>query len=241
MLMTTLLQQQAAELFDLTFSDAHVEAFDHFTTLLVDWNTRMNLTAITDPEGMRVRHFLDSLSIAHAFPLKDGMKVIDVGTGAGFPGLPLAILYPSIRVVLLESTGKKVAFLDHVIDELGLRNAYTVNARAEEAAHEQEHRAKYDLVLARAVARMPALMEYLLPFARKGGRCIAMKGVTAEEETNDARYALQILGGQVKRIDEVRLPGLDNAHYLVHIDKIEPTPRPYPRNPGTPTRSPLMP
>lgn len=239
-IMTTL-QTQAAELFNITLSDAQAAAFDHYAALLTEWNERINLTAIIEPDAVRVRHFLDSLSVVQVAPMATGMKLIDVGTGAGFPGIPLAIAYPDVSVMLMESTGKKVDFLDLVADELDLANVYTLRARAEEAGHDRTHRGQYDLVLARAVARMPALMEYLLPLARVGGRCVAMKGITAEDETKDATYALKLLGGKVERIESIQLPDVEDPHYLVVVQKTDATPKPYPRNPGTPTRKPLIP
>ncbi len=231
---------QAAALlgFDLT---ADVQAqFARYAEELIAWNEHTNLTAITAPAEVEVRHFLDSLTIARAADLHDGARVIDVGSGAGFPGLPLAIVYPNIRVSLLESTGKKIAFLNHVIQTLGLTNAVTVNARAEDAGQLPAHRAAYDLVLARAVARLPGLLEYLLPLAKVGGRCIAMKGVSAQAEARDAAPALRLLGGRLTGIEAVTLPGVDEPHYLVVVDKVAATPAAYPRKPGIPTRRPLI-
>jgi 16S rRNA (guanine527-N7)-methyltransferase len=230
--------QAAAGLgFDLT-ADAQAQ-FGRYADELIAWNEHTNLTAITAPSDVEVRHFLDSLTIARVADLKDGTRVIDVGSGAGFPGLPLAIVYPHIQVALLESTGKKIAFLDHMIQTLGLTNAFTVNARAEDAGQMPEHRAAYDLVLARAVARLPGLLEYLLPLAKVGGRCIAMKGSTAQTEAKDAAHALRLLGGRLTGIEAVTLPGVEEPHYLVVVDKVAATPAGYPRKPGIPTRKPI--
>jgi 16S rRNA (guanine527-N7)-methyltransferase len=235
----SLLQQQAADLFGIELTPDQITAFDRYLQELIAWNAHTNLTAIIEPDEVRVRHYLDSLSIVTVAPLQGDLRLIDIGTGAGFPGMALAIAFPHIHVTLLESTGKKIAFLDHVVKTLGLTNVKTLHARAEEAGRLPHQRASYDLVLARAVARMPALVEYMLPLARVGGRCIAMKGVTAEEETQDASHALQIIGGRLHRISAVQLPEVDQAHYLVVIEKTDATPKAYPRNPGTPTRKPL--
>lgn len=199
----------------------------------------MNLTAITEPDAVVVRHFLDSLSIVKAVELKAGMRLIDVGTGAGFPGMPLHIMTPGLHTVLSDSTGKKLTFLAHVITELGLEHIGTLHARAEDAGHISHHRASYDVVVARAVARLPTLVEYLLPLAKVGGVCVAMKGSTAFEEAKDAAVASQKLGGEVGEIIEIELPDVVDKHYLVCIRKTGKTPGQYPRKPGVPTREPL--
>lgn len=235
----TTLQQQAADLFGLQISGAQLAAFDTLAAELADWNQRINLTTITDPDEVRIRHFLDSLSLAAVVDFVDGAQVMDVGTGAGLPGLALAICFPQIHVVLNDATGKKLRFCQHVIDTLKLTNVSTLHARAEEAGQMKAHRERYDLVVARAVARLPGLVEYLLPLATVGGLCIAMKGQTAYVEAEDASEAIRVLGGQLDDIIEIDLPDVDDPHYLVLINKIRPTPRAYPRRPGIPTREPL--
>lgn len=233
------LSQQAAELFGITLTEVQAEQFAIYARELAAWNSHTNLTAITDEEGIQVRHFLDSLSVVSAAAPQPGQRVMDVGTGAGFPGLPLKIVFPQIQLTLLEATGKKVEFLNHVAAAMGLPGVTALHARAEEAGHMPTQRAAYDLVLARAVTRLPALVEYLLPLAKVGGRCIAMKGRTAFEEVRDSGRALNLLGGRVNEVLPVSLPGIDEARYLVIIEKVTPTPAPYPRAPGTPTRKPL--
>lgn len=233
------LAEQAAALFQLQLTPEQTARFEIYARELAAWNEKMNLTAITEPSDVQVRHFLDSLSVAQAVPLLPGTRLIDVGTGAGFPGLPLLIACPGIQVTLMEATGKKLAFLDHLAAVLGLQGVTTLHARAEEAGHLPEHRAAYDVAVARAVARLPSLVEYLLPLVKVGGRCIAMKGDTAYQEAADAQRALKTLGGRVQRIDKVLLPGVAEAHYLIIVEKVTPTPAIYPRKPGTPTREPL--
>ncbi len=233
------LAEQASALLGLTLTPEQETQFDLYASELAVWNQQVNLTAITDLDAVRVRHFLDSLTIAKAAALTPGLRVIDVGTGAGFPGLPLRIICPELRLTLLEATGKKVAFLEHVIDLLKLDNVTTLNSRAEDAGHEPTQRGAYDLVLARAVARLPSLLEYLLPFAKVGGLCIAMKGRTAQAEAANSSRALAVLGGKLRGIETFHLPEIEEPHHLVVIEKGTATPRDYPRKPGIPTRKPL--
>ncbi|MCC6804587.1 MAG: 16S rRNA (guanine(527)-N(7))-methyltransferase RsmG [Anaerolineae bacterium] len=230
---------EAAARLELALSPEQEVLFDLYARELAVWNEQVNLTAITDLDAVRVRHFLDSLTILRAVPLPPGTRVIDVGTGAGFPGLPLRIVCPEIHVTLLEATGKKVAFLQHLIDLFKLDGVTTVNARAEDAGHDPALRGMFDVVLARAVARLPSLLEYLLPFAKVGGVCIAMKGRTAQAEAGDSARALATLGGRIRSIETFHLLGIDEPHHLVIVEKTAPTPRDYPRKPGIPTRKPL--
>lgn len=229
----------AHELLGITLSADKLQGFETYARLLIEWNARVNLTAITDPPLVEIRHFLDSLSVLKAIPITAGMRAIDVGTGAGFPGLPLRMVVPGLHMTLLEATGKKTQFLKTVGDSLGLDALDVVNLRAEEAGQRPEHREQYDVVLARAVARMPALAEYLLPLCKIGGRCVALKGETAAAELHDAEKALRVLGGRSGGIVRVDLPETTEPHYLVILEKIAPTPVAFPRKPGLPTKKPL--
>lgn len=233
------LREEAAALLGIELTADHEAQFEVYTQALMEWNAHTNLTAITAPDDVRVRHFLDSLSVIKAVPMQPGLRLIDVGTGAGFPGLPLKIAYPDIHVALVDATGKKVAFLKHVIELLGLR-VEPIHARAEEVGHAPGHRASYDVVVARAVARLPSLLEYLLPLAKIGGVCVAMKGRTAHEEAADSKKALQRFGGTLREIIPVQLPGVEETHQLVVVEKTAHTPLAFPRKPGTPTSKPVI-
>ncbi|NLX09123.1 MAG: 16S rRNA (guanine(527)-N(7))-methyltransferase RsmG [Chloroflexi bacterium] len=233
------LVRASRELLNTELTPEMQRAFSIYADELLAWNEHTNLTAITAPEDVEMRHFLDSLSVLLAVPLTPGLRVIDVGTGAGFPGLPLRLLCPFIELTLLEATAKKTAFLEHIVSRLKLNNVRILTARAEEAGQDAATREKFDLVLARAVAQMPVLAEYLLPLCRVGGRCIAMKGETAVVEAQQAENALRILGGHVEKIIPVELPQVPDTHYLVVIQKVAATPEPYPRRPGIPAKRPL--
>jgi 16S rRNA (guanine527-N7)-methyltransferase len=235
-----LLYESARE-FGVELTQEQLDRFDAYYRHLVEWNTRINLTAITGREEVRVLHFLDSLSVACALPhdALAGRKLIDVGAGAGFPGVPLAIAFPGLRVTLLEATGKKAAFLDDLARALALDNVTTLRGRAEELGRREEYREQFDLAVARAVAQMRTLVEYTLPFVRANGIFVASKGIDASEETQAATGAIQLLGGRVKKLVPVVLPTLDAPRYLVVIGKVSPTPARYPRRTGVPSKRPL--
>ena len=234
------LPDAARDLLGVDLTPEQQAAFEHYTQELVTWNEqRANLTAIIDPLAVEIRHYLDSLSILKIAPMTAGLSVIDVGTGAGFPGLPLRIVAPSIKLALMEATGKKTQFLEHVCAQLKFNNVKVIHARAEDAGQDPAHREQYDLVVARSVAHMPILMEYLLPLCKVGGRVIAMKGESAAKEAQIAETAMRTLGGRLTSITPITLPHVAETHHLMLIDKTVTTPARFPRKPGLPSKNPL--
>lgn len=221
----------------LEFSEIQLQQFTAYYELLVETNKVMNLTAITEPKEVAVKHMIDSLL---AFDESFAGKVLaDVGTGAGFPGVPLKIYCPKLKVVLIDSLGKRLKFLENVITQLHLEDISCRHLRAEDAGHAKDLREKFDIVTARAVARLSVLAEYCLPLVKKGGTFIALKGSKYADEIIEGETAVKILGGKIISAEPVKLPGLDDGRAIVKINKLKSTPNIYPRKAGTPEKKPL--
>jgi 16S rRNA (guanine527-N7)-methyltransferase len=229
----------AQQLFSVQLTGRQVAALLTFENELLAWNENVNLTAIRDIEGIRTKHFLDSFSCVLAWKENPPKRLIDVGSGAGFPGIPLKILYPSMKLTLVESVGKKTAFCRHAVEILRLEAVEVLTARAEEVGQMPVQRESYDWAVARAVANLPVLAEYLLPLVQVGGRMLAQKGHSGLAEAHNAEKAFRLLGGQLRSLLPVTLPGVAEERYLVVVDKVAATPLQYPRKPGFPAKLPL--
>lgn len=225
-------------LLGISLSPTQVNVFEVYQRELVDWNARYNLTAIRDEEGIRIKHFLDSLTCLKVIN-KPPKRLIDVGTGGGFPGIPLKILMPGMQLTLVESVGKKVKFCQHIVDTLKLENVQVLQQRAEELGQDPAHREQYDWAVARAVANLPILAEYLLPLVRVNGAMLAQKGHTGPTEAQKAENAIRLLGGHLRQLQNLTLPGVVEERYLIVIDKVAATPVKYPRRVGIPSKKPL--
>ncbi len=224
--------------YDIVIGDDLAKKLEVYGRLLKEWNDKINLTAIKDDEGIAVKHFLDCLLVSKVADFKDGMNVIDVGTGAGFPGLVIAAAYPNVNVTLLDSTGKKLKAVENMAEEMGVKNVKIVHSRAEDAGKKPEFREKYDFATARAVAELRVLLEYTLPFVKKGGSFLSLKAAIAKEEIDSATKSLQTLGGKVDAVNEFTLPGGDKR-VIIDIKKISQTSPKYPRPSAQIAKKPL--
>lgn len=221
----------------MDIDNVSAEKFAVYMELLREWNEKINLTAITDEEGILVKHFFDSCSISEF--VGNNSKIIDVGTGAGFPGLPLKIVNDTLNLTLVDSLNKRINFLNEVKNKLGLKNVETVHGRAEDVGIDNKYREKYDFAVSRAVAELRILVEYLLPLVKVGGKVIAMKGPNIDEEVENSKKAVKLLGGEIERIESFRLGNTDNERTIIIIKKIKNTESKYPRKAGIPRKNPL--
>ena len=228
---------EKASVLGVRFSVEQMEQFYKYMNLLIEWNEKMNLTAIIEPSEIILKHFIDSITILK--DIKDGSTVVDVGTGAGFPGIPLSIMNPTLKITLVDSLNKRLIFLQEVIKELNLKNVELIHARAEEFGRNKKYREKFDIATSRAVANLATLSEYLLPLVKINGQAISMKAGNASQEIEEAQKAIKTLGGHINRIDEFYLPQTDIARTIIIIDKIKETPNQYPRKAGTPSKEPI--
>ena len=223
----------------ITLSEKQYQQFDKYYGLLVEWNKVMNLTGITEYEEVNEKHFIDSLSIVKVLDMNKVNSVIDIGTGAGFPGIPLKIAFPHLKITLLDSLNKRIKYLNTVIEELGLENIQTIHGRAEDFARKEEHREKYDLVVSRAVANLSTLSELCMPYVKVDGMFIPYKSGEIEEEVKEAQTAVKVLGGSKSEIIKFVLPGSDINRSFVKIDKVKNTGKKFPRKAGLPGKEPI--
>lgn len=233
------LVRDAISLFNVHLTGRQVMSLITYERELLDWNQKFNLTAIRDVESIRTKHFLDSFSCVLAWKANPPHRLVDVGTGAGFPGIPLKIIYPGMKVTLVESVGKKAMFCQHIIRVLGLEGVEVIQMRAEDLGQKAAHRESYDWALARAVANLNVLSEYLLPLVKVGGVMLAQKGESGPAEAQSAETVMKLLGGKLKQLIPVNLPGVADDRFLVLVDKVAATPPKYPRKPGVSAKQPL--
>ena len=226
------------EQIDITFEKSQIEQFYKYMNLLIEWNEKINLTAIIEPEEIILKHFIDSLTICKY--IENNATLADVGTGAGFPGIPLKIYRPDIKITLVDSLNKRINFLNEVINNLELKNIVTIHSRVEDYGKNKNYREKYDYVTARAVANLNTLSEYLVPIVKVNGKAICMKGNDVQDEVDNAKHAIKILGGTVEKVDYFKLPNSDISRNIIVVKKVNNTPARFPRKAGMPSKEPLV-
>jgi len=231
--------QQGLQELNIPITEEKLRQFGVLKNLLIEWNEKINLTAITESEEVDIKHFVDSATCLATGFIKDGASVIDVGTGAGFPGVPIKILNESLNITLLDSLNKRIKYLEDVVNKLGLKNVKLVHSRAEDGGMNKLYREKYDIALSRAVAAMNVLCEYCLPFVKVGGYFVCQKGPAYKEELENATKAIETLGGRLKEVKSYKLPNRDITHYIIIIEKVKETPTKYPRKAGKPASEPI--
>lgn len=224
--------------FEEEIDDNKIQKFYDYMNLLVEWNKKINLTAITEEKDIILKHFVDSLTVLKY--IKENKSIVDVGTGAGFPGIPLAIMKDSLKITLVDSLNKRINFLNEVCSKIKLKNTKAIHSRAEEFGQDNNYRESYDIAISRAVSNLTVLAEYLLPLVKVGGKIICMKGPDIKEELKQAKSAIDILGGKFERCDNFCLPKSDISRNIIIINKIKETPKKYPRKAGTPVKTPLF-
>lgn len=222
---------------NLDLTENEINAFKMYMDLLLEWNNKINLTAITEEDEIILKHFVDSCSIIKYIKNED--KLIDIGTGAGFPGIPLKVINKDIHITLMDSLNKRINFLNEVINKLSLENINAIHSRAEDLARNKDYREMYDVAVSRAVANLSTLSEYMLPFVKVGGKCICMKGPNIDEELENAKGAITKLGGRIKYIDNFKLGNTENERNIIVIEKIKETSKMFPRKAGLPSKEPL--
>lgn len=230
---------EGAKVLNVELTDKQADQLMRYKELLVEWNEKMNLTAITEDMEVITKHFLDCLTVQSSIDLAQVKSLVDVGTGAGFPGLVLKIAFPNVHITLIDSLNKRLKFLQHVIDELGLTGIECVHSRAEDLGKNKAYREQFEVCASRAVANLAVLSEYTLPFVKKGGYLIALKGQKLDEELAEGEKAITILGGTIDKLVDVVVPYTDLNHRIAKIKKVKETPKKYPRKAGEPTKAPL--
>ncbi len=233
-----LLRDKAKEI-GIELTDLQIDQFNEFYRLMVEWNKVMNLTGITEYEEVVEKHFIDSLSLVKVIDISQVDSVIDVGTGAGFPGIPLKIAFPHLNITLLDSLNKRIKFLNEVIESIGLENITTIHGRAEDFAKQENYREQFDLCVSRAVANLATLSEYCLPYVKVGGRFVSYKSGEIDEEVENSKTAIKVLGGKLKKIEKFQLLGTDIGRSFVEIQKVKNTGKKFPRKAGLPAKEPI--